>query len=593
MRINTLLIILSTLFYTTMLTAQKTDWQNIEKAISLKVNLAEVSAQLEAVKKDALKINDYASVARSYYDLMKIADLKSEDTSYFKNSFYIDSILKVKQSPLLLQSVMLILKAKRLAGYRFKFSYKNNRNLFWLSNGTTDYRKLGNKELDSLVQLYFEEAKTISLQLKQDDVKDLLWLSTDPLIFLFKPNYTDIIFAEQLHYVDAALASFVNNDGDWLLLKPDDFISSKELPKGINVNFNSMFRLYQQWAISHRAEAGIFYFIESLSRKYFHDRVNSEAANNRRYELYLEGLVQSKYDAVKAHGVYQLCLLWYNKGTGYSNDFNKNYYSQYNYVKFDTSKRYCYVKALNLLSENISSLDSFYYLKKNLLVMKQQIEMKQLSIQNRDIYLPGEPIVYHLAFKNSTTLHLKIVKLNSTYYHNDVSRLGLEKLIDAESINTISIPLPHENDFQTHAVKIEAGQLPIGYYAVLYSDTLIKDGNQQIKFFTINISNIAAVNSESRLFVLNRKTGMPLNKAKVLVKYALKYKGPIVDAPVKTVNAAGYAIVKESSIDQTFIVYGADTLQVKVNRSTVGKPDEVFDKGEDDLIDSELLIRHP
>ncbi len=587
MKIHILLLIISTFFYTTILTAQKTVWQDIERAISLKVNLAEISAQLEQTKKDAIGNKQYAIVAHSYYDLMQIADLKSEDTAYFKNSFYIDSILKNKQTPLLLQSVMLILKAKRLAGYRFRFSYRTNKNLFWLADEATDYRKLNSKALDSLVNLYFEEAKTISLQLKQEDVKELLWLSSDPLIFLFKPNYTDIIFAEQLHYMDAALASFINNDSDWLLLKPDEFIESQEMPKSINVNLNSMFILYQKWANWHREEPAIFYFIESLSRKYFHDKDKDNVGNNAEYEHYLEELVQSKYDAVKAHGVYQLCLLWYNKGIGYNNDVygNYNYYSQSDFVKFDISKRYFYVKALNLLSKNIAQLDSFFYLKKNLLVMKRQIESKKLSIRNQDIYLPAEPIVYRLVFKNISSIHLKIVKLPSPYYQTELNKLDLEKLINAEPVNTMLIPLPDEIDFQTHAVKIETEQLPIGYYAILYSDSLIKKNNQHVNFFTINITNIAAVNSESRLFVLNRKNGMPLTKAKVLVKHALKYKGPIVDAPGKTVNASGYAIVKETNIDQTFIVHGADTLQVKVNKSTVSKPDEVFDKEDDELLD--------
>ncbi len=586
MRIKILLLISSILSYIPCLFAQEIDWQEIQNAINGKINLAELHQQLEQIKKDAFKNNQYAIVARSFYHQMQIADLKSEDTSYFRNSFYIDSILKDKKTPLLLQSAMLILKAKRVAGFRHKFNYRNNKNIFWIPDGSTDYRKLNNIELDSLTQLYFEEAKKISLQLKQEDVRELLWLSTDPLLFLFKPNYTDIIFAEQLHYADATVDGFTNNSSEWLLLKPDEFINSKELPKGLNAKLKPIYSLYQQWANWHQAEPEIFYFIESLSRKYFYNK-NSAVDTKLYYEDYLRELIQSKYDPVKAHGIYQLCLLWYNKGNSYSNSIDEyeNNYSRYNFVKFDTYYRYYYIKALNLFEKSNALLDSFYYLKKNLLVMKQQIESKKLSIQNQGVYLPDETVLYHIVFKNVTTLHLKIVKLNSFNIQQYQNKLLAKELISAASIKTMAIMLPVEKDFQTHAGKIETGSLPVGYYAVLYSDSLIEDGNQHVNFFTINVSNIAVVNNEARVFVLNRTTGMPLNKAKVLVQYAPKYKGPIIDAPVKTVNASGYTIVKEKNINTTFVMYGRDTLQVKVNESSINKPDEVFDKEDDELLD--------
>lgn len=586
MRIKIPLLLLYIFSYIPCLFAQKPDWQEIQNAINGKINLAELHQQLEQIKKDAFKNNQYAIVARSFYHQMQIADLKSEDTSYFRNSFYIDSILKDKKTPLLLQSAMLILKAKRVAGFRHKFNYRNNKNIFWIPDGSTDYRKLNNVELDSLTQLYFEEAKKISLQLKQENVKELLWLSTDPLLFLFKPNYTDIIFAEQLHYADANVDGFTNNSSEWLLLNPDEFINSKELPKGLNTQFKPIYILYQQWANCHKAEPEIFYFIESLSRKYFYNK-NSGADTKLYYQDYLQEMIQSKYDPVKAHCIYQLCLLWYNKGNTYSNSIDEyeNNYSRYNFVKFDTAYRHYYIKALNLFEKSTSLLDSFYYLKKNLMVMKQQIESKKLNIQKRDVYLPNEKIFYHLVFKNITALHLKIVKLNSFYNQQFQDKLQVKELIRAASFKRMVIVLPGEKDFQTHAAKIETGSLPVGYYAVLYSDSLIEDGNQNINLLTISISNIAVVNNEDRLFVLNRSTGMPLNKAKVLVKYTPKYKGPIIDAPIKTVNAAGYTIVKERNINKTFVMYGADTLQVKVNENSINKPDEVFDKEEDELLE--------
>ena len=132
--------------------------------------------------------------------------------------------------------------------------------------------------------------------------------------------------------------------------------------------------------------------------------------------------------------------------------------------------------------------------------MKEQIESKKFNIQNQDVYPPGETVLYHLVFKNVATLHLKIVKLNSFNIQLYQNKLLVTELITASSFKTMAIVLPGEKDFQTHAAKIETGSLPVGYYAVLYSDSLIQDGNQHINLFTINISNIAVVNNEDRLF---------------------------------------------------------------------------------------------
>ena len=160
----------------------------MEIAISKKTNLADLTNRLELIKKDAVKNNDAPVITRCYYHQMQIADLKSEDTTYFYNSHFIDSILSEKETALLTQSILLILKAKRIAGFRHRFFYKTNKNLFLIPDNTTDYRKLNTGELDSLVQLYLEQAKQISLLLKKENAENLLWLSTDPLLFLLNPG---------------------------------------------------------------------------------------------------------------------------------------------------------------------------------------------------------------------------------------------------------------------------------------------------------------------------------------------------------------------------------------------------------------------
>ena len=585
MRMKLLILISLTLLCCYHTSAQQVNWGEVETAISKKTNLADLCNRLELIKKDAINNNDDPVAARCYYHQMQIADLKSEDTTYFNNSRFIDSILSKDKTPLMMQSVLLILKAKRIAGFRYRFFYRNNKNLFSIPSNTTDYRKLNINELDSLVQLYLEQAREISLILNKENAEALLWLSTDPFLFLFKPNYTDIIFAEQLHYENAAVGPHYSISNEWLSLKPFAFIINQDVPKGIHSQLNPVYKLYQQWAHYHQAEPAVFYFIESLARKYFYTRSNTAGNSSKLYEVYLQQLTQSPYPAVKAHGVYQLCLYWYNLGNRYSNSFEADNYNSYGSISFDSTYRYYPIQTLDLLEKNNQLLDSFFYLKKNLLAIKQEILNKKLNIQHKGIYTPDEMITTHVAFKNGQTLYIKIIRLNSFDFQINAEKITTEQLISKAAFKTFEIPLPDSKDYQDHAAIIEMDSLPHGYYAVLYSDSLITTKTRRINYFTINISNIAAINNDSRIFVLDRKTGMPLNTAKLLVKYKSPSDGPVKDAPLKKVGKDGYATVKEAYIQNVFVMNGADTLEVSVNENETRKPDHLFDKEEEDLLD--------
>ncbi len=589
MRMKLLLFIALILLCCYHTSAQQVNWGEVEAAISKKTNLADLTNRLELIKKDAVKNNDAPVITRCYYHQMQIADLKSEDTTYFYNSHFIDSILSEKETALLTQSILLILKAKRIAGFRHRFFYKTNKNLFLIPDNTTDYRKLNTGELDSLVQLYLEQAKQISLLLKKENAENLLWLSTDPLLFLFKPDYTDIIFAEQLHYTDAANSSYYGTNNDWLLLKPDEFINHRDIPQGINKQLNPVYKLYQYWAHYHEEEPGIFYFIESLARKYFYNKRNTatDSINTKFYETYLKQLSNSPYTEVKAHGIYQLCLYWHNLGKQYNNSFDVYDYGYRGQAlaNFDSTYRYYFIQTLDLFEKNSNLLDSFFYLKKNLLVMKQEIQSKKINIQNKDVYSTGEPVTYHLSFKNVHTLHIKIIKLNSVEFQINKRKIQTEQLINTSAFKTITLTLPDTKDYQAHASVIEMDSLPLGYYAVLYSDSTITNTNKNSSYFTFNVSNITTINNDSRVFVLDRESGLPLSYAQLLVKYKSTYNGPIKNASIKKVNREGYTIVKEEYIQDVFVMNGPDTLEVSVNEKDMNKPDAIFDKEEDELLD--------
>ncbi|CAN5580167.1 alpha-2-macroglobulin family protein [soil metagenome] len=573
-----------TLLLSTEIVAQNIDWDEIDIAISSKKNLGDLNQRLEVIKQTANKNNEVAKLARCYWYQVKIADLKTEDTCWFKNSASIDSLVQATNSPYL-KSIMLLLKARRIAGFSNQFYNNNNKSLFIIPANTIDYSKLTMAELDSLVSKCMNQAKDISLTLNQKGVTDLLWLSTDPLLFLFKPDYTDIIFGEQLHATDKTIRNKANDGNAWLKLSSEAFISTKNLPAGIDSFYEPMYRIYSDWAAYAHKSPAAYYFIESLARKYFYSHSKETDSTYLLYESYLQRLAVSGYGTVRAHAVYQLALRWKALGDSYNKKFRRYYYIENNTGYFDSSKRWYYVKAVNLVESNSNLLDSFFYLKKKLLLLKATMLDKSLHIKSDDTYLPGVPFKLRLDFKNIQTLHFKIVRLGSLDIENKKPNISVANLRRALAFKTLSVALPAAKDFQLHSCFIQMDGMPPGRYAVIFSDSAIAETKGSVDYFMVSITNIAAINNDSRVFILDRVTGQPLVNAQVLVTYKPVYGKPETRIAYKKVNAQGYVFIREENIESVVALNGTDTTFIEVRKIQSEIPENVFDKEEDELAD--------
>lgn len=562
--------------------AQNVNWNEIESSIGFKQNLSDQFQKLEKIKQQAIQNSENAVVARCYWYQVMIADLKTEDSLYFKNSFCIDSILKSNKEPLM-QSIMLLLKARRIHLFRDKFYYRSNKNLFLIPGGTTDYTKMTIDELDSLAESYFYKAQKISVTLTNEKTKDVLWLSADPLLFLFAPGFADIVFAEQLRFKDRTIRNKFLSNSNWISLMPGDFIRNTQLPKGIDSQYLGIFRLYHEWAVYHQQNNAAFYFIESLAKQYFFNHLAQTDSAARLYETYLQFSLQSPYPAVGVHALFQLCLHWKKMGDRYYTSYSYNNYNTA--CSFDSSYRYYYLKTLQLIKEKNQSLDSFLYLKKNLLKIGNQIRDKKLNIINNDKYLPGAPIQLTVQFKNIPAIFLKVVKLSNLEFKSMQRKTSSVELLKAAAFKTLSVTLPVTGDYQFHQVDIDAGTLPAGCYAVVFSDSLIAESKDTFDYFLINVTSIAVINNDSRIFVLNRKTGLPLSNSRLLVRYKPDHNKPATKEMVKKVNADGYVFVTQKNIVSAFAICGNDTTLVEINEIKENRPEKVFNKAEDELVD--------
>ena len=567
--------------------SQNINWHQFDTAIAKKRNLTFLKDTLEQIKHNAQLEKNYPDFARCWYYQLKIADLKSEDTAYFNNSNFIDSFLAEDASPQLLKSIMHILQAKRIAGFRHQFFYKSNKNLFINKKQKTDYYKLSQAALDSLVQMHFEKAKSISLQLQNTNVMDLLWLSSDPFVFLFKPDFTDIVIAEQISYQQIAGIQKFNENNKWMNLTPDQFFKTDSVPKGIHRKFQAIYSLYRQWSGFRAANPDAFYFIESLARKYFNLQNSDKEQSGKLYEQYLITNSKSSYSSVKAHAIYELALYWNELGSKYNNtNFYTNFTSNRSYSgNFDSTYRKYFEKVQVLLDNNPQLLDSFFYLKQRLNQIKNQYTKPLLKIENSTNYLSGDSINTKILFRNVQHVYFKIYKLNSYDYIINSKKLFSNDLLFSKSFTEQSVHLPVSKDYQQHATKIKLPPLPVGYYAALYSINPIDTDNKTTAFYTFQVSNMAVINNDSRVFVLNRKTGQPLIAAKLKVVYQKDNIKKITGTYHTKTNQQGYTNIYKKDIKNIFVFNGADTIAAQYNTPAENKPDEVFEKDDEDLMD--------
>ncbi len=578
------LLSLITLFF---VTAQaQVNWQEIETDIRKKKDLNDLSAQLNKIKNESLQKGQHITAGRCYNYLLQISDSKTEDSLYFKNSFFIDSILQNRNTPLLLKSIMHIMQAKRIAKYNLTFFYRNNKNLIKDYDATIDYYVMSQASLDSLTQSHFEKAKTIGLQLTNIKTEDLLWLSSDPLLFFFKPQYTDIIYAEQIHFLQLNQIRNQNiTSTEWLKLTPDEFFNEPAKATGIPIYLEPAYKLFRQWASYNSQNTQAFYFIETLARKNFYTRCNQNAEIKKLYENYLQKLLASSYTTVKAHAVYQLCLYWNSEASKYNPvaQLNDYYYRAINSDKiFDTAFRFHYAKALQLYHQNEKLLDSFSFVKNILVSMKEKILLPQVNIETMQTQLPDNSIAVFLKFKNTSALYIRAVKIDALNTFSSKKENNISYFKSLPAIVTQDIALPVTTDYQMHNVHIKLNPLPTGRYALLYSDAAITKDAKTNDYIIINVTNIAVINNDEKVFVLNRTTGLPLPNTTVQVKYK---NNSIISNP-KKVNKEGWVIINENNIDRIIVINEKDTTYESINKPESDLPDEVFNKEDgDDLID--------
>lgn len=568
-----------------------TEWKSIDSAIHKGKNLYDIQIRLQAIKTTAIAEHNDPALARCLADMLLIKDLKTEDTLFFRNTAFMDSILSSSTSSALLKSIMHLLLARRINEFEVRFDYRKNKNLIRTGNPAKEYALMDRKELDTLIAEHLDKSIGISKQLGRTNLDQLLWLSSDPLIFLFKPDYTDLLYGERIFMFRDHMGNHsAKNASEWLSESQDDFIQNGDQIKTFNKDEQVLFRYYREWIQYHlpgKPEAA--YFIETLARKYFYHNLIEDSASKVAYEKYLDRLTLSTYDPVTVHAVYQLSKIWNAEAEKY-NPTLMSHFNRYGTLltAFDSSYRLYYNKTLQLLSRFETRLDSFSYIKTDLLNLRASILAPDLILMNQDVQIPDAAIPVMLKYRNIRHLYTRIVRISPLEglfpdKSKNISRF-LKLPVLKEKDQSLILP----DDHQWHNTFLTWDPLTAGRYIILYSDTNFSANNERIHYIDLSVTSIASINNDRRVFVLNRKTGYPVQGAKVLVTVKQNDKtggsaGSVFKTlSPKTVNEQGYVMIPEKNVEHIDVYYGNDSIKSSINEPRIDIPNELYNKDRDD-----------
>ncbi|RYY34158.1 MAG: hypothetical protein EOP46_14345, partial [Sphingobacteriaceae bacterium] len=542
------------------------DIKQLEQNIKKKKELQDTRVKLEDIKERAAAGGDNVLLARALYNIMLINDKRTEDTLYFKNSAFIDTVLDNPKSPRQLKAIFHVIRAIRLNAFS-KRHKRFNEAAYRTPRLKYNYAALTPSQRDDRVAKDIDSA--LAYTGKKLSGEKLLWLSLSPDAFLFKPKFADIILAENVNMLTSR-GDRTGFAAGWLSLSSTHFRErlANESPK---------FKAYYNWLNFHKRDKNIAAFIESLARKYIYMSSGTDSVTRALYVKYLEDGIASKYELLKAHSVYQLCLMYNEQGKKYAS--SDRYYNTLTLDPFKPEYRLFPAKALDLFNLHRKLMTKYPPFYNVLKIMERQLLHKGVMIEMEDAHLPGGAIPFRALYKNADTLYYRVIQVSAAEPVIKTEVKATEKLFEYKVAAQGKFVLPLPADHNLHATYLKLEGLPTGRYRLLFGTNPLKANGDTINNITFNVSGITAVNASSRIFILDRISGLTLNGAKVS---AFK-KGWSANVNVTT-GEDGSIDIKPGVADSLFITYKGDSIGYDLDVKQPFAADGVFGKDEyDDL----------
>ncbi|MBL4708632.1 MAG: hypothetical protein JKY48_09370 [Flavobacteriales bacterium] len=164
-----------------------------------------------------------------------------------------------------------------------------------------------------------------------------------------------------------------------------------------------------------------------------------------------------------------------------------------------------------------------------------QIQRQEFNFQVEKIYLPSEKIIYRLQHKNIDSLHFRLIKVSNTIDNNSQEfrylnqKEQIKRLYQLPALKTWVETIKNLGDYQSHSSELLIDELPRGKYILIVSNLKGFDPKKsEITFSDFVVSQLSHIKKQVgdqgnfQAFVLDRKSGAPINKAKVIA-YTKQY----------------------------------------------------------------------
>jgi alpha-2-macroglobulin len=538
-----------------------TTWYSIERDLQSQNKFGDLGIRLNKILKDAVKGEDMIATARALYTLNRLHDRFYEDTLFFYNSRYQDSLILQPNTDTLLKVIMLHLKARRIMDFRQKYTGWPRAALCRSYMPGEDYGKMSEQQLDSLSDLYFARAISLSEYVRQPDIKKLAWITTDPYGLLYTPELSDFIYLEQT-LKKANLHSVVKTKElpkDWIHFSVDDLVRSKVIDSSYGT-------LYRAWINSRSDDPSAQAFLDLQFRRVLFNRVIQQ--DQQAFEDYLKEQTKSVYAPVRASAIYQLCMLW---TAGRATE---------RFERKTRVKRTTYKKAVDLYTSTKPLLDSFAVLDQALTNMVSELTTTYYSVSSGRKKRPYRPGIAELDYRNISKLYLRLIKLRQGESSYDGVNALAKKLFVYPSLKDTMINLPAYNDYNIHSAYLKLTPLPPGRYTWLFSDQPIDSNTiSRVRAITVDVSNITTVPMFDRMYVLKSDSGFPLESAKVKMVYK---RDTVEKVRWHTVNKEGWVPLNNDDLFYSEVYYGDDTTMLTTVPSYDDYNDNVYVKDEYD-----------
>ncbi len=419
------------------------------------------------------------------------------------------------------KAILQALLAENINYYYYQHAWENNRRKETVNYKEDDLSTWSNTQLIQTVDSLYAEVFSQEKLLQQTNTSFINAILIKGNMPKTRPTVYDLLAHEALDYYKTGLTyitqpgyAFTLND-EHSLATAGEFISYRFSSRDTTSHLLKALQLFQQLMQFRLYDTDPAAFIDADLERI--EWVKNRAIFHNKDQLYKYALldITNRFTNTKpaAEAWYALAKIETEKASSYQ-PLN------------DTTERYGYVKAKQLIDERLKTMPDFCFGNDEMKSLLADIVKPELNTQAESVNVPNEPFRLLVNYKNIDTLYARLL------LQKDVRKAEKNKKYDkwrdipmVPPVKLFQQLLPQTNDYQQHSVEIKIDPLPAGDYVLLISNS--KDFNSQkdkLATQVFTVSNLAYMHNEFDYFVVDRETGQPLQNVKATGTIQVKNK---------------------------------------------------------------------